>query len=865
MVADPGTQSESTTDIHACSIVARNYLPQARVLASSWARYHPGAPLELLVLDDVDGTVKDEGEPFVVVRPADLAIDETTWNEMAFIYEVTELATAVKPALLQLVRDRHGGPVAYIDPDIEIFGPLDEAAALARRHPIVLTPHMLDPMDDDLRRPSEHDILGCGVYNLGFICVGDGSEPFLEWWGERLRYFAVVDFRSSLFTDQRWVDFVPGYFDFVALRNPAYNVGYWNLPERVLHQEAGGWYVGDQPLVFFHYSGYEPERPWAISKHLGVDPRLLFSERPDVLALCRSYGEQLAAAGYGADLSEYWYNRLPNGARINSRMRRLYRSGLLYSASFDDPPPPMPFTEEGADRVIAWLNSPSALFEGSAPQSRYLESIWQERDDLKVPFLHVHGQDSEAFEEWVRVYGPLEEDIPPEMVPSEVRTSPHPWAEPDQLRPGITVAGYLRGELGMGEVARSLLSAVEAVGIEHAAVVVNRTYSRQDHALDVSEGPYDLDTAIAAINADQVTMFQGAVGLGFFNGRRTVGLWAWELEQFTEEMADAAALFDEIWAISSFAASSIRQQIDKPVHVFPLAAASPGTGGSVPSAVPPDRFVFLFTFDFFSVFERKNPLAVIEAFSKAFTTDEGPVLVVKSVNGDLRRLDRDRVRLAAADRPDIVLIEDYLTDADRYALLARADAYVSLHRAEGLGLAMAEAMMMGKPVIATAYSGNLDFMTEENSFLVPHGMAEVPPGCEPYRPGTPWAEPDVDQAARMMRRVVDDPDLATRKAAVAKSDIVRTHGPAVAAAFVEQRFEALAALPPKEPLSTPDEPPDEPVDQQPDEPSDQSRRRPTARQVIVGQLRKAARSLEQSGSSGSADPESADPESARAG
>ncbi len=861
-MAEPGTQSVSSVEIHACSIVARNYLPQARVLASSWLRYHPGAPLELLVLDDTDGTVEDEGEPFVVVRPPELAIDEATWNEMAFIYEVTELATAVKPPLLDLLRRRHGGPVAYIDPDIEIFGPLDQAAALARQHPIVLTPHMLDPMDDDLRRPSEQDILGCGVYNLGFICVGDGSQPFLDWWQERLRYFAIVDFRSSLFTDQRWVDFVPGYFDFVALRNPAYNVGYWNLPERVLHDRDGVWYVDDEPLVFFHYSGYEPERPWAISKHLGVDPRLLFSERPDVLALCRSYGEQLASAGYGAETSEYRYNRLPNGVRVNSRMRRLYRSALLYSAGFDDPPPDMPYTEEGAERVLAWLNSPSALFEGSAPQSRYLESIWQERADLKIQFPRVHGEDSEDFEEWVEAFGHLEEDIIPEMLPTQARVSPYPWAAPGQLRPGITVAGYLRGELGMGEVARSALTAVEAVGIQHATVVVNRTFSRQDHPLELAEGPWDLDTAIAAVNADQVPMFQGAVGPGFFDGRRTVGLWAWELEQFSEEMAGAAALFDEIWAISSFAAASIRDQVDKPVHVFPLAVASPSPGGSVPEVVPPERFVFLFTFDFFSVFERKNPLAVIDAFSTAFTPSEGPVLVVKSVNGSRRRLDRDRVRLAAAHRPDIVLIEDYVTKSDRDALLARADAYVSLHRAEGFGLTIAEAMMMGKPVIATGYSGNLDFMTEENSFLVSHGMAEVPPGCEPYRPGTPWADPDVGEAAQMMRQVVDDPGLAAEKAAVAKADIARTHGVAVAAAFVKQRFEALAALPPKEPDAPPDEQPDEPSDELLEEPSDQPRQRPTARQVIVGQLRKAARSLEQSGNSGSGTSESADSESA---
>jgi glycosyltransferase involved in cell wall biosynthesis len=793
-VADTGAPSANAGDIHACSIVARNYLPQARVLASSWARHHPGAPLELLVLDDTEGTVDDRDEPFVLVRPAELAIDEATWDEMAFIYDVTELATAVKPSLLTLLRGRHGGPVAYIDPDIEVFGPLEQAATLAREHPIVLTPHMLEPAIVDGRRPTEHDILGCGVYNLGFICVGDGSERFLEWWADRLRYHAIVDFRSSLFTDQRWVDFVPGYFDFVALRNPAYNVAYWNLPDRFLHEDAGRWFVGDEPLVFFHYSGYEPDRPWAVSKHLGGEPRVLFSERPDVLELCRSYEAQLRISGFGSDTSEYAYNRLPTGAKLNTRMRRLYRSALLESASFDDPPPPMPFTEDGADRVLAWLNSPSALFEGSAPQSRYLESIWQERDDLKLSFPHVHGEDSDGFVEWVHAFGGLEEDIPPEMVPTGQRTSPHAWARPGRLRPGITVAGYFRGELGMGEAARSILAAVDATGLEHATVVVNRTYSRQDHPHDQSEGPYDLDTAIAVINADQVRMFQGAVGPGFFAGRRTVGFWAWELEEFPPEMLEAAALFDEIWASSTFAATSLLQQIDKPVHVFPLAVSRPKpTEGSLPMGVPTEGFLFLFMFDYLSVFERKNPLGVIEAFSKAFAPSEGPVLVVKSVNGDLRRLDRERVRLAAADRPDIVLIDEYVTKGERDALLIRADAYVSLHRAEGFGLTMAESMIMGKPVIATGYSGNLDFMTEENSFLVPYELGTVPPGCDPYPPGTPWAEPDVDGAAQMMRLVVDEPDLAARKAAVASADITRTHGLPVATAFVQGRFDALAA------------------------------------------------------------------------
>jgi len=793
-VADPRTPPAGAGAIHACSIVARNYLPQARVLAASWARHHPESRLELLVLDDTDGTVDDRDEEFAAVVPGDLPLDPATWQEMAFIYDVTELATAVKPALLELLRRRHGGAVAYIDPDIQLFARLDQVAELAASHPIVLTPHMLDPMDDDGLRPSEHDILGCGVYNLGFICVGDGSEPFLEWWGRRLRRYAIVDFRSSLFTDQRWVDFVPGYFDFVALRSPAHNVAYWNLPQRMLHQQGGHWYVGDEPLVFFHFSGYQPDRPWAVSKHLGPEARVLFSERPDVLALCRAYDAQLRSAGFGEDASGYAYNRLPNGTTVDHRMRRIYRSGLLYRKSFDDAPPPLPFSREGADRVVAWLNAPSAEFEGAAPQSRYLEAVWRERADLKLSYPDVHGADSADFNSWVRTFGRVEEEIPPEMVLGTDGTAPHPWAEPGSLRPGITVAGYFRGELGMGEAARSVLAAVEATPIEHATVVVNRTFSRQDHPHDRAEGPFDLDTAIAVVNADQVAMFQSAVGPGFFAGRRTVGFWSWELEEFPEEMAIAATRFDELWANSHFAAAALRTRTDRPVFVYPLTVAptSPTPAEPLP-VVPPDRFVFLFMFDYLSVFERKNPLGVIEAFRRAFGPGQGPVLVIKSINGDLRRLDRERVLLAAADHPDVVVIDEYVGRSERDALMHRADAYVSLHRAEGFGLTMAEAMMSGKPVIATGYSGNLDFMTEANSFLVPYTMSEVPAGCDPYPPGTPWADPDLDAAALLMRQVVDEPALAASKAAEAAGDIARSHGLPVAASFVRERYAALTA------------------------------------------------------------------------
>ena len=198
-------------------------------------------------------------------------------------------------------------------------------------------------------------------------------------------------------------------------------------------------------------------------------------------------------------------------------------------------------------------------------------------------------------------------------------------------------------------------------------------------------------------------------------------------------------------------------------------------------------------FDFLSTFERKNPLGLVEAFTRAFAPGEGPVLVLKSINADQRPAQAEQLRLAVAGRPDILLLEDYLDADARDALVAGCDCYVSLHRAEGLGLTMAEAMAYGKPVVATGYSGNLQFMSEENSFLVPWRPAPVPAGAEPYPAGGTWAEPDLDAAAAVLRRVVDEPELAAARGTRAAADIATLHSASAAGAAVAARLTELAA------------------------------------------------------------------------
>lgn len=189
----------------------------------------------------------------------------------------------------------------------------------------------------------------------------------------------------------------------------------------------------------------------------------------------------------------------------------------------------------------------------------------------------------------------------------------------------------------------------------------------------------------------------------------------------------------------------------------------------------PPGFVFLFCFDFNSVPERKNPLAIVDAFEQAFQPGEGPSLFIKCINAETRPQYFDQLCSRAATRADIRVRDFYLKAEDLAAMMAASDAYISLHRSEGFGLTLAEAMALAKPTIATGYSGNLEFMTASNSWLIPFRMTPVPSGCEPYPAGSGWAEPDITAAADAMREVFENRAEAGKRGSQAKQDILRLH------------------------------------------------------------------------------------------
>jgi len=359
---------------------------------------------------------------------------------------------------------------------------------------------------------------------------------------------------------------------------------------------------------------------------------------------------------------------------------------------------------------------------------------------------------------------------------------------------GIDVLGFFTAEHGVGEAARVLTSTLQAAGVSVSTIDYTDTQSRREHLFHCDNVSRN-KVLMTAINADHLNEAQRRLGREFFIDRYVIGQWFWELEEAPEWFGPAFAHVDELWAPTRFIETMLRKHVPSRVQVkyVPLPVVTPRVDALISRSRfgLDDRYMFLFAFDFMSVMKRKNPLGLIEAFCSAFVEGEGPMLVIKAINGDKRLVERNMLRDAVRKRSDIVLIDEYFTKVETSTLTSLADCYVSLHRSEGLGLTMSEAMTLGKPVIATGYSGNLDFLSDANSFIVPGLRVKVGHGAEGYSPEAMWMEPNVSEAAKYMRYVYENQAEAAQKGLRGQADILRAFDVASCGAIMKGRLEQI--------------------------------------------------------------------------
>jgi glycosyltransferase involved in cell wall biosynthesis len=375
------------------------------------------------------------------------------------------------------------------------------------------------------------------------------------------------------------------------------------------------------------------------------------------------------------------------------------------------------------------------------------------------------------------------------------------------LPPRVHVMGDFPGNTALSQVGRDVVEVLRHLGV--AVEMLDLCLSPDRFSPDgkvVPGGDYQKPTAPLSVicwNGSIYPVMVRDLPRELFEGRRLVGIWFWETEELPADQAAGYDLVDEIWVSSGYIAEALAKTSPVPVRRMPhlIRPLTPPATLQLPPELRNDRFLFYFSFDYRSVSRRKNPGAVCEAFVQAFpeTTEGGPLCVIKSVAGRSRhRLEFLKLKAAYRHRSDIFFLDGFVPVAERDSLMARADCYVSLHRSEGLGLTLMEAMTLGKPCIATDYSGNLDFMTGENSWLVRYDPVAVGPGASPYPPEHLWAEPDVDAAAAAMREVVARPDLVRQKGEAARRTIEQNHGIAAVSARMAELLAGIDRVPIRE-------------------------------------------------------------------
>ena len=369
-------------------------------------------------------------------------------------------------------------------------------------------------------------------------------------------------------------------------------------------------------------------------------------------------------------------------------------------------------------------------------------------------------------------------------------------------RPGMNIVGFLTADLGIGESARCMVRAADAAEIPVALVPLklncrNRLGDPTYQGRLQEENPFGAN--VVHLDPPVARDLDHHHGPAFRRVKYNIGYFAWELPEFPDAWTPAFDYFDEIWCPSNFVTQSVALKAPFPVITMPHAIgfARPTTDRTSLRArfgLPPEKFLFLCLFDLNSNSARKNPRAVVEAFRSSGLAGDQVALVIKVHNADANPSDFAALQLAVADLPGTVIINGTLARDDVYALEAACDCYVSLHRSEGFGLAIAECMYLGLPVIATDWSATAEYLDRDNGYPVRYELVKLTENHGPYTRGATWADPSVADAAALMRQVAGDPMAAAKVGARARRTIEERFAPAIVGARYRRRLEAIAGL-----------------------------------------------------------------------
>ena len=770
----------------AFTIVSKNYMHYALALRESFLKHNPDCQFLIILMDiieteeelDVFRGLLTEGVEFICFNEINNGISRLTdFVEMLTKYTILEMNTGMKPYVIEYLFNQGYRKVLYIDPDIAFYSNIAVLDEELSDFDIVLTPHIRMPYNDD-KNPSEVDIMMGGTYNLGFIALKntENSIRMVKWWQDRLFDRGFSDITKGLFTDQKWIDLVPSLFDKVKVfKNAGYNVAYWNMHERSL-EYTDKWMVNDDELVFFHFSGLNLNDLKPISKHQN---RFTLSNFPHLLGLFKEYRDLVRkfAPDLFKDFSYFYSKCAATKVKFPDEIRRdLFPDILKHIGN--------PF--------VACCNTQKKLLQyfsedlyGDSKVSRLANKIWEKRPDLMAVFPDLDSNKSsrDQFSNWFISSAKKDYSFSDELIKINYCAES---CVPSSL--GINLIGYFETVTGVAEASRLFANKMSSSGISSALFSIESSAHDKLSNSEIAqfsslyaENP-NYNSNIFFVNANEI----GNVQMYYphlFKNKYNMAVWWWEFDDYFEYPKNIEYI-NEIIVFTDFVKCAIEKSAPADVKVtkktYPFVENWNLVGSKSQIRAEYDLkdtdFVFIYVFDLYSGYERKNPIDLINAFAKVVTKNKNAKLVLKIGHSSefskeskeiLTLIDNKKIK------KNVVLITTPLSRNDLMSLVDSADVYVSLHRSEGLGLGMLEAMFLGKPTIATGYGGNLEFMNKENSYLVDYELTPIENDFGPYKKGWLWARPSVTHAAALMNAAIADKEATTSMGLAGQSAVMK--------------------------------------------------------------------------------------------
>lgn len=375
----------------------------------------------------------------------------------------------------------------------------------------------------------------------------------------------------------------------------------------------------------------------------------------------------------------------------------------------------------------------------------------------------------------------------------------HPWPSgSNESRTGINLIGYFQAVKGISEAARSSTLALDAARIPYTIIDYEFGVPVSQHIVDLPISQYGnsfkFNTNLIHVNPPQLPFLWDAFKNSDLITPYSIGVWYWELPEFPEEWCFAFDLVDEVWVATQFIFDSVFAKSPVPVVKIPpcIQTTYDHRMNRSDYNLPTDRFLFMCAYDVLSVQARKNPMGAIEAFKRAFQKNDQSVgLVIKVNNAAENPREIQDLRDNLKEYSNCYIIDDVFDKLKFNSLLNLVDVYVSLHRSEGFGLVPAEAMNLGKPVIMTRWSGNVDLMTPDNSCGVDYTLIPLSKQSGPYMLGQYWADPDIGHAEFFMHKLFSDGEFYSQISSQAKKTIHDNFSSQIVGQLINERMQKI--------------------------------------------------------------------------